>query len=146
MHKRGTLDGSQLHEAAFFHQAFIAAGRDRARVANILHVLGAPGDGLPDAMLDARGVVRAIYDHVGGRDTLSARVLERIVGDDRTIQNCVRSEVPGAASGPKRERVVGVLTAALDGVTGYRGTRNKFAAMRERALKGTLTGALSQGT
>ena len=143
MHKRGTLSAAQLDAAVRFHSAFIAGGLDPARAANMGRVPGGAGNGLPDAMLDAQHEVFQIYDHVGGRQTSSGLLLRAIVGEDRSIDECVRL---GRAEGwANKHRVAGALAAVLDSVSGYYATRGHLEALRRRALRGAEIGVLSMG-
>jgi len=144
MYKRGTLTSAQLEAAQRFHRAFIAGGCDPERAANMCRVPGAPSAGLPDAMLDAKHEVFAIYDHLGGRGCLGARVLMQIVGLDCAIDDCVRVE-RGRDNWVNKHRLAGVLAAALDSVSGYYATRAWLESLRARALKGVEIGPLSQG-
>ncbi|HDZ72774.1 MAG TPA: hypothetical protein ENH55_08330 [Aurantimonas coralicida] len=144
MHKRGTLTSAQLEAAERFHRAFIAGACDPGRVANLHRIPGAEGAALPDAMLDAKHEVFAIYDHLGGRDRLAARMLMHVVGLDRTIEDCVREE-RGRDNWVNKHRAVGVLASALDSVCGYYATRTWLESLRRRALEGAEIGVLSQG-
>lgn len=144
MHKRGTLTSAQLHALSKFHATFIAGGLDPARAANMSRVPGGGANGLPDAMLDAQHEVFQIYDHVGGRQCLSARILRAIAGEDRCIEDCVRVE-RGVDRWATRERIVGALATVADSVSGYYATRRRLEEQRRRMLSGTGSGVLSQG-
>ncbi len=145
MYKRRALDRRQLEAAMEFHETFIAAGLDLQRAADMGRVPGNLGGGEADQVLDARAEVWAIYDHIGGRGSLSARVLRAIVGEGRTINECVRGESKGSCGTSMKNRVAATLSAALDGVCGYHSTKHRHEAALRTALKDAVSGALSQG-
>ena len=142
MLKRGALSQRQRDMALRFHKAFIAGGLDPRCVASLLRTPGARGP-LAESVLDAKQEVFEIYDHVGGRDTLGARLLYQVIGMDRSIEECVRIE-RGGGERTNKHKALGALTAALDGVAGYYPTRGLWLKRAER-LKAAETQARMQG-
>jgi hypothetical protein len=145
MLKRGALSQRQRDMALRFHRAFIAGGLHPGRAYDLLRVRTAISGTGPaaDATLDAKDEVFGIYDHLGGRGSLGARLLYHVIGMDRSIEDCVRIE-RGGGERTNKHKALGVLTTALDGVAGYYATRGLWLKRVER-LKAAETQARMQG-